>query len=242
MNSPRKAFYKSGLLELPKPFVDKYLHEEGKNGETLQYDEAEVWKRVLNYRIANELQPRIIFETHGGKGLSTELYRIASPMSTILSSDSWESDLKYVPDAKVDLIDIDPFGQPYSCIETVRKESVLSKLKKGGVLMVSNGEMMGVARHLKNTQHIKTDYYGRNSWKWVVEQYLPYMEEITGLKVQFFYAFPTTVRVILSNKSLPVTLFKGCKQWMWWLEKYAGGSEYEVTCGSARTCKLEDTF
>ena len=120
------------------------------------------------------------------------------------------------PDNSCDLIDIDPFGQPYKTIDTA-----LLKLRDSGVLMVTNGEMMSVVRHLKNTQHLKTDYYGKEAWRWVIEQYLPYLEEITDLKVQFFYAFPTTVRTILSKQELPMKLFDGCKRWMWWLEKYA---------------------
>lgn len=226
MNVNREKFYELGLNELPKLFLDKYLDTEGENGEVLSYDEAEIWKRVLNYRVAKHLKPYVILETHAGKGVSTELYRMAQILNIltvysrslkIISCHAWEKGVELVPDQSCDLIDIDPFGQPYGAIE-----ATLPKLKDEGVLMVSNGEMMSVVRHLKNTQHLKTDYYGKTAWKWVIEQYLPYIEEITGLKVQFFYAFPTTVRVILSKQELPNDLFRGCKRWMWWLERYVG--------------------
>ncbi|OPY24779.1 MAG: tRNA (guanine(26)-N(2))-dimethyltransferase [Methanobacterium sp. PtaU1.Bin097] len=226
MNSDRETFYNNGLKNLPKTFLNMYLGLEGENGEVLSYDEAEVWKRILNYRIAKHLKPHTILETHAGKGVSTELYRLALPStltakshsvkSKIISCRHWEKEIELIPDNSCDLIDIDPFGQPYKTLE-----AALPKLKDNGVLMVTNGEMMSVVRHLKNTQHLKTDYYGKTAWQWVIERYLPYLEKVTGLTVQFFYAFPTTVRTILSKQELPRKLFKGCKQWMWWLEKYA---------------------
>ncbi|MEK3645840.1 hypothetical protein [Aeribacillus sp. FSL M8-0235] len=216
MNESRREFLEQGLNELPKEFVENYIVVDGKNGETLAaYDEAEVWKRVLNYRLAHFLHPYRIVETHGGLGVSTALYRMACD-AEIISCSHFQSDLLDVD--KADFIDIDPFGQPYEALKLV-----LDKIDydRPTVLLVSNGEMMSVVRRLKNTQYLKTEYYGKTSHRWVEEQYIPFLEEKTKLKTQFYYIFPSTVRVVLSNMDIPKSVFSGCKKYMWWIEKYA---------------------
>ena len=217
MNKERRKFLEKGLSELPREFVSNYMNVQGKNGETLAaYDEAEVWKRVLNYRLACHMQPQRIVETHGGLGISTALYRLACNNSEIISCSHFQSELNDIEYA--DFIDIDPFGQPYEALDIV-----IDKIDraKPSVLFVSNGEMVSVVRKLKNTQRLKTDYYGKTAYKWVEEQYLPFLEKETGLKVQFYYIFPTTVRAILANFKIPESVFSGCKKYMWWIEKYA---------------------
>lgn len=193
------------------------MNIQGKNGETLAaYDEAEVWKRVLNYRLACHIQPQRIIETHGGLGISTALYRLACRDSEIISCSHFQSGLVNVESA--DFIDIDPFGQPYEALELAIQKIDRTK---PSVLLISNGEMVSVVRRLKNTQYLKTEYFGKNAHRWVEEQYLPFLKDKTGLDVQFYYIFPTTVRVILSNFKIPESVFSGCKKYMWWIEKYA---------------------
>jgi hypothetical protein len=216
MNESRREFLEQGLNELPKEFVENYIVVDGKNGETLAaYDEAEVWKRVLNYRLARFLHPYRIVETHGGLGVSTALYRMACD-AEIISCSHFQSELLDVN--KADFIDIDPFGQPYEAIELAIQK--LDRSKKA-ILQISNGEMVSVVRRLKNTQYLKTDYYGKTAHRWVEEQYLPFLEQKTGLNIQFYYIFPTTVRMVLANFKIPETVFSGCKKYMWWIEKYA---------------------
>ena len=215
LNSARKKFYQEGLKELPPDFVKDFKNMEGANGETLKYDEAEVWKRVLNYRIIKETNPKCILETHAGKSLSTKLYEKYSN-AEIISLENYQTELSCVEDDSCDIIDIDPFGQPYDCLKMS-----LRKLKDNGIIMMSNGEMLSVTRNLRKTQHLKTENYGKLSPKWVMNEYLPYIEKISGLEVQFFYAFPTTIRTVLSNQGIDESCFMGCKKWMWWLEKYS---------------------
>lgn len=220
MNKNRREFLEQGLNELPREFVETYIGVDGKNGETLAaYDEAEVWKRVLNYRLARFLRPYRIVETHGGLGVSTALYRLACD-AEIISCSHFQKELPFVDCA--DFIDIDPFGQPYEALEMAIE---IIDRKNPSVLLISNGEMFSVVRKLKNTQYLKTDYYGKTAYRWVEKQYLPFLEEKTGLSIQFYYIFPTTVRAILANFKIPEVVFSGCKKYMWWIEKYAAVGE-----------------
>jgi hypothetical protein len=117
---------------------------------------------------------------------------------------------------KFDIIDIDPFGQPWTALS-----EWLNQLHWNGILFITNGEAHAVRRNLKNAQRYPTTNYGRRMPYWVRFEYLPQLERLTGLKVRFFYAFPTSIRAILSRKKLPASLWDGCPNWMWWLAKYA---------------------
>lgn len=201
-----------GLAELPDlPEFSK----RGSNGESLAFDEAGVWKRVLDYRIAKFYQPGFILETHAGLGIGTALYRQACPSAEIISL----SDCTQVPqNIDFDLIDIDPCGQPWLALEHVR-------ISDRTILMVTNGEAFAVMRGLKKSLRYPTEYKGKDIHKWVLHEYLPILEQITQLEVRFFYCFPTSIRVILAGFEMPEKLFAGCKQWMWWTEKYATQSD-----------------
>lgn len=208
MNTARVLFLCKGLKELPDL---PEFSQTGSNGESLAFDEAGVWKRVLDYRIAKYFQPVRILETHKGLGLGTALYKYASPKSEIISL----TDCTKVPlDIDFDLIDIDPCGQPWTALEHV-------KLNKKTILMITNGEVYAVQRGLKKSLRYPTEYKGRDIPKWVVNEYLPKLEDITKMNVQFFYCFPTSVRVILSKFVMPSELFEGCQQWMWWTARYS---------------------
>jgi len=204
----REKLLASGLSELPKLRFPKRV---ARNGEELATDEAAVWKRVLNYRIARLLKPDRILETHPGLGISSALYKHACPHAEFLQ---YELNGQLVKTA--DLIDIDPFGQPWDDLH-----NCIAFLSKRSVLLISNGEAHAVRRNLKRGQRFPTEYWGRKMPLWVVREYIPRLEEMTGFTARFFYAFPTSVRVVLSRITMPATLWSGCPHWMWWLAKYA---------------------
>lgn len=206
----RYALWLTGLREL-EPFPEHFW--EGRSGEAIGVDEASVWKRVLNLRLARFLQPSRILETHGGLGVSTFFYRRAAPNAEIVSL----SDFKMCRTLSgfFDLIDIDPFGFPYDALD-----AALPLLAVQGVLLVSNGEAFAVGRNWQNVLYAPTTNVGRRLNRWVKDEYLPRLEALTGLTVRFFYAFPTTVRAVLSRRELPDELWRGCKQWKWYLERY----------------------
>ncbi len=207
MNAKRMTLLEMGLRELPA----LNFPSSNRNGEALDTDEAAVWKRVLNYRLTSYLKPNLLLETHPGTGISTILYRHASPKTRFVTLD----DALKNPKCLIDLIDIDPFGAPWRSLEEI---SCL--ISRHTVVQISNGEAHSVRRNLKRGQKYPTQYAGRLLPKWVVIEYLPRLQNFLGLDVQFFYAFPTTVRAIFSKRSLPKTLWRNCPQWMWWLEKY----------------------
>lgn len=206
-NKQRLEDWRIGLDNLPNlVFPDVG----GRNGEELATDEAAVWKRVLNYRIVKFLQPRTILETHKGLGISTYIYRKTCPQALIFDDTPSLVDLP-----TIDYLDIDPFGQPW---DTISKYSALLEYSK--LVAVSNGEAYAVTRNWTRAQKYPTQFYGKMLPKWVTSEYIPRLEIITGLKCQFYYAFPTTVRAIFSITRLPNDIFADCPQWMWWLKKY----------------------
>ena len=216
MNGQRRLDFERGLAALPQ---DLRIGPVGKNGETLNFDEAEVWKRVLAWRVANWMQPSSILETHKGLGMSARVYQHAAPQSLIYSCSDFVQDLGAVADNSVDLLDIDPFGQPYIALKLA-----LPKLKKSGnvVLFITNGEMMAVCRGLTKSQFLKTTYKGLGALSWPAETYIPYLVKQTELTYRFDYAFPTTSRVILTRGPLPTCVYKDCPKQMSWLKREPG--------------------
>lgn len=210
MTNERLELLNAGLQEIP---IVEEMRVSGKNGEELATDEAAVWKRVLQYRIAQYYKPEIIVETHPGLGVSTTLYKMAVP--DVEFKDATISPTEFSSETK-NIIDIDPFGQPWDFIC-----SISHLINEQTVLMISNGEAYAVRRNLVKAQRFPTTYYGKRMPVWVKEELIPYTEKLTGLPMRFFYAFPTTVRIILSKQYLPDKLFAGCPHWMWWLSKYA---------------------
>ena len=202
----RLQLWSAGMAELAPLKIDDCL---GRNGESLATDEAAVWKRVLSYRIARFLKPRAILETHPGVGVGTQVYRRAAFSAKILTPND-------LGDACPELIDIDPFGQPWDALNAIEPA-----IKTSVCLQVSNGEAQAVVRNLRRAQRYATHFVGRRMPDWVVHEYVPRLEEVTGLQCAFFYAFPTTVRVILARINIPQVLWRGCPRWMWWLDRYA---------------------
>jgi len=218
INESRQAFLRRGLAELPDL---PELHQRGRNGEELATDEAAVWKRVLDYRLAVWLKPARILETHGGMGIGTALYRHAAPQASIVALTDYRLAVDLT--GQFDLIDVDPFGLPYAALAYA-----LPLLAPDGVLLVSNGEALAVWRNLRRQQYAPTENFGRRLPRWVVAEYLPRLAALTHLPVRFFYAFPSNVRAVLCAHELPAHLWHGCQQWMWWLQRYANEAQFTL--------------
>jgi len=185
------------------------------NGEALDTDEAAIWKRVLDYRIAKWQQPDKVLEFYAGVGISTQLFKFAAPRAVAHAcTTDWATELP--PDGKFNIIDIDPYGQPWAALDRVEKY-----ICPNTILMVTNGGALAVSRNFQQALKYPTANVGRKLPVWVVKEYLPLLEKITNMEVQFFYAFPTSVRAILSNQKMPGFLFEDCPIWMGWLKKYA---------------------
>jgi hypothetical protein len=207
MLNNRRALLEAGLAQLPTHL----LTVRGRNGESLAHDEASVWKRVLNLRLVTWMRPSLVIETHPGLGISTALYRRGCSKVTSLSE---AIEMRAIPSASI--FDVDPFGAPW---DTVR--AIVPFMKGQTILQVSNGEAQAVRRNLRKAQKFPTRFFGVRMPRWVLEEYVPRLEDQTKSTAAFFYAFPTTIRVILSRRPLPQWLWEDCPRWMWWLSKYA---------------------
>ena len=206
MKGQRQIHLAKGLQELSNML--SLQNENGRNGERISTDEAEVWKRVLSYRICKYALPKNILETHPGLGIGTSIYKIAHPHSIICDTKTLTT--------KADLVDIDPFGRPWSTISKFRE--VVTNAK---IVFVTSGEIQTIVRRLTKAQTWPTKYYGRTTPKWVESEYIPRMESELRMQCNFFFAYPTMVRAVFSKRQLPQKLFEGCPKWMWWFSKYA---------------------
>lgn len=206
MNKNDVKILQEGLEALP--LLKDYIWMVGENGESV-FDVAGIWKRVLNHRISKYYGPKRILETHAGIGLSSLIYKNACPSAEIISL----TDCTLIPKGDFDLVDIDPSGAPWVALDHV-------SLSCRTILMVSSGEAMMVQRGLNKSMKYPTTYKGKDLPKWIIKDYLPLLEELTHKQVRFFYCYPSTVRVVLSDFEMPSDLFEGCPQWMSWLSKY----------------------
>lgn len=177
------------------------------NDDSLAKDEAKVWKRVLQYRVAKYLQPRTILETHIGKGVGTQYLLHGASQADYFCPKRWQ-DYKQFEGKRFDLIDVDPYGQSYDIVD-----AYLPMLSDGGVLMVTNGEATSVWRNLPSARY-KSRYCGNDLPLWALREYVPRLEDQTGLKVWFWYLFPSVIRTFSSNTPLPDDLFANCPRLM----------------------------
>jgi hypothetical protein len=206
------ALAQLALTELP---IGQLSIGRQKNGEGIFHDEAEIQKRVISYRIAKQLQPETILESHSGIGVGSALYMRAAPKAKIKS-------LAETADTEFNgsLVDIDPFGQPWDVLLCYK-----NALRRASVIQVTSGEIYSVVRNWKRTFRFATRRVGRRAPEWVTAELVPRVEEITAMKCQFFYAFPTSARLILSSQRLPKSMWKGCGKWLWWFSKHGGDHE-----------------
>lgn len=208
MNSTRREELKHALSLLPAVALP---HISGRNGEELATDEAAVWKRVLNYRVAQHIELHNVLETHPGFGISTRLYKHANPDARVYGPEKRPNSK-----ARMDLTDIDPFGQPWDALSEYAEI-----VRRSKVVMISNGEAYAVTRNWSRAQRFPSRYHGKEMPRWVVKEYIPRLEKVLGLPCRFFYVFPTTIRSIHSRRLLPRSIFSDCPRWMWWVARYA---------------------
>jgi len=160
MNIERQQHFDAGIAALPKITLPE---ASGRNGEELATDEAAVWKRVLNFRLASFLSPTSVLETHPGLGISTAIYRHSCPKAVILDHNTYPH-----RGLSPQLIDIDPFGQPWDTIASYSDAIACSS-----TVMISNGEAQAVVRNWKRAQRYPSENYGKRMTSWVVHEYIP---------------------------------------------------------------------
>jgi hypothetical protein len=224
-NDPRSAFIRAQIKawRIPKTRISIYSRllqiaieelpcqvlrtPEGRNGEGIFHDEAEIQKRIISYRLARCLQPHEIIESHPGLGLGSRIYTEASPTSiqTTINPTIPISPRKQI------LVDIDPFGSPWSTLDRHA-----GMIRAAQVVQITSGEIYAVVRNWKRAQRAPTENFGKLAPKWVEEEYIPNLERFLGMKCRYFYAFPTSVRVVMSNDRLPSYIWAGCLKWLSW--------------------------
>jgi len=96
-----------------------------------------------------------------------------------------------------DLIDLDPFGNPYAQLR-----HVLAWMKKGA-LLVTTGEIEGIYRNSfivrKNYPELKGKYIGKEAVWWAEREFIPRVIKQypdSQLNPVHFYAEPSSVRVV----------------------------------------------
>lgn len=186
------------------PFV---LPTHSYNDDTLFGDEAKVWKRVIQYRVSSYFKPKSILETHVGRGVGTAYLMNGNINAQHFAPKKWQDYGQYTG-MKFDLIDIDPYGQAYDIID-----AYLPLLNNDAVLMITNGEAMNIWRH-QPTAKYKSKYSGNDLPKWAIEEYIPRIEDMAGLRVIYWYLFPTIIRTVSTNMEYSTELFEDCPQLM----------------------------
>jgi len=115
-----------------------------------------------------------------------------------------------------DFLDLDPFGD---CLDLL---PVASALVQSGVICFTTGEMYQVYRGLnrRGSKPTPQSYRGKGAREWVRKELLP---EITaglpGSQIVHFYAYPTSVRVIVRVGCYPIYphWFEGRPRFLSWL-------------------------
>jgi hypothetical protein len=194
--------------------VIEYMNDNNiyQHGEGIFLDETECWKRVLQQRLSNYYKPKTLIETHKGKGIGSFIYKKNNPILHSCEYD-YESELKNINSFNCDLIDIDPYGFCYDAIKNTKRF-----FYEKTILCVTSGEIMTVARNLKNNK-VKTGHYGKNTAEWI-PYFINEIEILTEMKCHFFYASEVIIRLFLSKIELEKSLFNDCPQYMGWLQKY----------------------
>jgi len=121
-----------------------------------------------------------------------------------------------------DLVDCDPFGTCYDLLPMV------AQLVTKGVVCVTSGEIFQVYRGLNRRagRPDASQYRGHRASNWVVEALIPELRAIfPGSKIVHFYAYPTSVRVILAlgNHPLDPQAFHRRPRFLGWLRPPKGG-------------------
>lgn len=121
-----------------------------------------------------------------------------------------------------DLVDCDPFGTCYDLLPMV------SQLVSCGVVCITSGEIFQVYRGL-NRRLGRPDanlYRGHAASKWVIEGLIPeLLAMFPSSQLLHFYAYPTSVRVILSIGGFKIDphAFKRRPRFLGWLRPPSSG-------------------
>lgn len=121
-----------------------------------------------------------------------------------------------------ELVDCDPFGACYELLPLV------AQVVRRGVICITSGEIFQVYRGLNRRfgRPLADGFRGRRVSGWVTQVLIPELISICGdAKLVHFYAYPTSVRVILSVGGFPIDCekFNRRPHWLGWL----AGAEVE---------------
>jgi predicted O-methyltransferase YrrM len=129
---------------------------------------------------------------------------------------------------KFELVDCDPFGTCYELLPMV------TRLVPRGVVCVTSGEIFQVYRGLNRRpgRPSAEGFRGRRVSRWVTQILIPELIQVCGgAELIHFYAYPTSVRVILAlgGFPVPVEVFSQRARFLGWL-----GSQGDMTAAKER--------
>jgi N2,N2-dimethylguanosine tRNA methyltransferase-like protein len=128
-----------------------------------------------------------------------------------------------------DFVDFDPFGTCYELLPLVKR------LVPQGIICITTGEIFQVYRGINRRpgRPSAVEFRGHNVSQWVVKKLIPELVAACGeAKVVHFYAYPTSVRVIiaLGGFRIPMELFKSRPQFLGWLSSREGNRASSTNC------------
>lgn len=117
---------------------------------------------------------------------------------------------------KFDLVDCDPFGTCYELL------SLVAQVVPRGVVCVTSGEIFQVYRGLNRrpARPPADEFRGHRVTEWVVKILVPELMKACGYaRLLHFYAYPTSVRVILALGRFKISpqLFRDRPNFLGWL-------------------------
>ncbi len=129
-----------------------------------------------------------------------------------------------------DLVDCDPFGTCYELLPLVKQ------LVPRGIVCITTGEIFQVYRGVNRRpgRPSAVEFRGHKVSQWVVQGLLPELITACGdARLVHFYAYPTSVRVILAlgGFCVPAELFRTRPRFLGWL------CPKEGVCASSTSCR-----
>jgi N2,N2-dimethylguanosine tRNA methyltransferase len=128
-----------------------------------------------------------------------------------------------------DLVDFDPFGSCYELLPFVKP------LVSRGIVCITSGEIFQVYRGINRRpgRPAVEGFRGAKVSEWVVKELIPELVAACGdARVVHFYAYPTSVRVILAlgGFRVPAQLFKTRPRFLGWLSSKEGNRASSTNC------------
>jgi hypothetical protein len=123
---------------------------------------------------------------------------------------------------KFELVDCDPFGTCYELLP------LIPHVVPRGIVCITSGEVLQVYRGLNRRpgRPPAEEFRGHMVSQWVVKMLIPELIAACGdARLVHFYAYPTSVRVILALGGFPVPVeaFSGRPKYLGWLSSEGGG-------------------